>query len=294
MVESFLKYIQFEKRFSPHTLLSYKTDLQQFGKFLKQTYAEAKPELADFGMVRSWIVQLVENNRDSSSVNRKIACLRSYYKFLMKREVITRDPMLKIRILKSKKKLPHFVKENDMVEMLDKNPEFTGDHAGLRDRLILELLYGTGMRLSELINLKESQIDLANRTVKVLGKRNKERVIPFSRSLVSLIETYRKAKKKEVELKDSQYLLNTDQGGKLYPMMVYRSVRKYLSKFSSVEKRSPHILRHTYATHLLNKGAEINAVKDLLGHSSLAATQVYTHNSMDKIKKVFDQAHPKA
>ncbi len=294
MVESFLKYIKFEKRFSPHTVLSYKTDLRQFGDFLKQTYSEEKPGLANYGMVRSWVVQLVEANRDASSVNRKIACLRSFYKFLMKREVITKDPMLKIRVLKTSKKLPHFVKENEMVDVLDHHTDFTDDHAGLRDRITLELLYGTGIRLSELINLKETQIDLANRTIKVLGKRNKERVIPFSTGLVSLIKSYRKAKKKEVGVKDHPYLLVTDQGGKLYPVMVYRSVKKYLNKFTSVEKCSPHVLRHTYATHLLNKGAEINAVKDLLGHSSLAATQVYTHNSMEKIKKVFDQAHPKA
>jgi integrase/recombinase XerC len=294
MVESFLKYIQFEKRFSPHTVLSYQTDLQQFGDFLKQTYSEEKPESANYGMVRSWLVQLVETARDPASVNRKIACLRSFYKFLMRREIITKDPMIKIRVLKTKKKLPHFVNENDMVDVLDHHTDFTDDHAGLRDRLILELLYGTGMRLSELINLKETQIDLLQRTVKVLGKRNKERVIPFSAGLVSIIESYRKAKKREVEAKNHSYLLVTDLGSKLYPMMVYRVVRNYLNKFTSVEKRSPHVLRHTYATHLLNKGAEINAVKDLLGHSSLAATQVYTHNSMDKLKKVFDQAHPKA
>lgn len=294
MVESFLKYIQFEKRFSPHTVLSYQTDLEQFGDFLKQTYSDEKPESANYGMVRSWVVQLVQADREASSVNRKIACLRSFYKFLMKREVIIKDPMLKIRVLKTSRKLPQFVKENEMVEVLDNHTDFTDDHAGWRDRIILELLYGTGMRLSELINLKESQIDLAQRTLKVLGKRNKERVIPFSTSLVSLIESYRKAKKKDVDSKNHPYLLVTDLGGKLYPMMVYRAVKRYLNKFTSVEKCSPHVLRHTYATHLLNKGAEINAVKDLLGHSSLAATQVYTHNSMEKLKKVFDQAHPKA
>ena len=297
MVESFLKYVRFEKRFSPHTVLSYQTDLQQFGNFLKQTYSEKKPELANYGMVRSWIVQLVESGRNPSSINRKIACLRSFYKFLLKGDVITKDPMVKIRVLKTKKRLPHFVKENDMVELLDKTA-FTADHAGLRDRLILELFYGTGMRLSELINLKESQINLRGRTVKVLGKRNKERVIPFLPGLVSIIEAYCKARrkevKKEVESANHNYLLVTDEGEQLYPMMVYRLVKKYLNKFTSVDKRSPHVLRHTYATHLMNKGAEINALKDLLGHTSLAATQVYTHNSMDKLKKVFDQAHPKA
>ena len=293
MVESFLKYIRFEKRLSPHTVLSYQTDLQQFGNFLKQTYSEKKPELSNYGMVRSWIVQLVENGRNPSSINRKIACLRSFYKFLLKRDVITKDPMVKIRVLKTKKRLPHFVKENDMVDLLDKT-DFAADHAGLRDRLILELFYGTGMRLSELINLKESQINLRGRTVKVLGKRNKERVIPFLPGLVSIIEAYCKVRRKEVGSANHNYLLVTDEGEQLYPMMVYRLVKKYLNKFTSVDKRSPHVLRHTYATHLMNKGAEINALKDLLGHTSLAATQVYTHNSMDKLKKVFDQAHPKA
>src|SRR5882672_8464324 len=220
MVESFLKYVRFEKRLSPHTVLSYQTDLQQFGNFLKQTYSEKRPELANYGMVRSWIVQLVESGRNPSSINRKIACLRSFYKFLLKRDVITKDPMVKIRVLKAKKRLPHFVKENDMVALLD-NTAFTADHAGLRDRLILELFYGTGMRLSELINLKESQINLRGRTVKVLGKRNKERVIPFGVNLVVLIEAYRFAKKKEVGTKDHQFLLVTDQGKKLYPVMVY-------------------------------------------------------------------------
>lgn len=173
MVASFLKYVQFEKRFSPHTVLSYQTDLQQFGKYIRQTYSEKKPELANHGMVRSWIVSLVESERNASSVNRKIACLRSFYKYLLKREVITKDPMMKIRVLKTKKRLPHFVKENDMTVMLD-NRDFTDDHAGLRDRLMLEMFYGTGMRLSELINLKESQINLAERTVKVLEKETKK------------------------------------------------------------------------------------------------------------------------
>jgi integrase/recombinase XerC len=294
MVESFLKFLQFEKRASPHTVTSYQTDLRQFKKFLTTTYDEREPGAATHGMVRSWIVQLAENDLDASSVNRKIACLRSFYKFLLKREAILRDPMQKIRVLKTKKKLPHFVKENDMVNLLDGEARFAPDHAGLRDQLILELFYGTGMRLSELINLKEAAIDLRDRTIKVLGKRNKERVIPFGVNLVSLIQAYRSVKKKEVEAGDHPFLLVTGQGKKLYPVLVYRIVKNRLNSFTSVEKPSPHVLRHTYATHLLNKGAEINAVKDLLGHSSLAATQVYTHNTMEKLKKVFDQAHPKA
>ena len=293
MIDSFLNYLQFEKRFSPHTVSSYRNDLSQFKIYLKENYEE-EPVAATYTMVRGWIVSLVEKKLDALSVNRKIASLRSYYKFLQKQEMIKKDPMTKIKVLKTKKKLPHFVKEPDMATMLDQ-PSFESNHEGCRERLILELLYGTGMRLSELINLKENQVNLRERTVRVIGKRNKERVIPFSDSLVNVIKEYTRVRNKEVEVSNVHgCLIVNNTGGKCYPMMVYRIVTKHLGEFSSVEKKSPHVLRHTYATHLLNKGAEINAVKDLLGHSSLAATQVYTHNTMEKLKKVFDQAHPKA
>ena len=293
MVDSFLKYLQFEKRVSQHTVLAYQNDLHQFSTFLSGTFNEQSAEKADYGMIRAWIVQLSESDIEPRSINRKIATLRSYYKHLLRQEVITVTPMLKIRVLKTKKKLPSFVKEGDMINMLD-NVVFEGTLDGWRERLILELFYGTGIRLSELIHLKESQVDLLNRTIKVLGKRNKERVIPFSGSIVSILEGYLRIRNKEVSMKGHGFLFVTDSGECCYPMMIYRIVKKHLDEHTSTDKRSPHVLRHTYATHLLNKGAEINAVKDLLGHSSLAATQVYTHNTLDKLKKVFEQAHPKA
>ena len=293
MVDSFLKYIQFEKRYSPKTVLSYKTDLLQFENYLTKEFTGTSTQEANYGLVRSWIVSLVEENFDSLSINRKIACLRSYYKFLLRQEIITQDPMAKIRVLKTKKKLPHFVNEQDTVKLLD-NLQFADDHEGQRDRLILELLYGTGIRLAELISLKENYVNLKDSTIRVLGKRNKERVIPFSSPLVTIIKSYLLVRNREVENKNHGFLLVTESGEPLYPMLVNRVVKKYMKLFTSVEKKSPHVLRHTYATHLLNKGAEINAVKDLLGHSSLAATQVYTHNTIEKLKNAYKKAHPKA
>jgi integrase/recombinase XerC len=292
MISSFLKYLQFEKRLSPHTVTAYATDLHQFAEFLQNTFRLPDPGQADHGLVRSWIISLVESGIDAPSVNRKIACLRSFYKFLLRQESIRRDPMMKIRALKTKKKLPSFVKESEMANLLDNNL-LEDNLAGWTERLVLELFYGTGIRLSELLNLKESNVDFNGRTIKVLGKRNKERVIPFSKKLVSIIEGYRE-KKMQIAHVQSENLLVTENGKPCYPMMIYRIVKKNLQCYSTSDKKSPHVLRHTYATHLLDKGAEINAVKDLLGHSSLAATQVYTHNSMEKLKKVFDQAHPKA
>lgn len=293
MVDSFLKYLQFEKRVSPHTLRAYQTDLLQFQDFLKQTFPSEKIEFVNHGLVRAWIISLAEQGIESRSVNRKIASLKSFFKFLTRLEVIANDPMQKVRVLKSKKKLPSFINENDMNRMLDSIP-FEDTFEDWRNKLVLELFYSTGIRLSELINLKESHIDLKNQTMKVRGKRNKERLIPFPAALVSTINSYVQIRNKSVPMGNNEYFFVTDSGKPCYPVLIYRVVKKYLDSYSTVEKRSPHVLRHTYATHLLNKGADINAVKDLLGHANLAATQVYTHNSIDKLKRTFDKAHPKA
>lgn len=292
MIESFLRYIEFEKRFSKHTVVSYKTDLSQFQDFLSSTYELEAVYDASFPMIRSWIAHLVDSKNEPRSVNRKIASLRSFYKFLLRQGHISKDPMLKIRVLKTQKRLPEFVKEEEINHLLD-HVVFDNTFEGFRDRLILELLYGSGMRLAELLQLTDGSINFTARTLRVLGKRNKERVIPFGENLVSIIKNYQEARNRQVGRKDNAPLLVTDSGEPAYRMMIQRTVKKYLSA-TGVERRSPHVLRHTYATHLLNKGAEINAVKDLLGHSSLAATQVYTHNTMEKLKKAFEQAHPKA
>ncbi|MBA4852755.1 tyrosine-type recombinase/integrase [Emticicia sp. BO119] len=297
MVSYFLQHIQFEKRLSHHTLMAYENDMKQFSLYLEFQYELKEPEKADSQMIRSWIASLAEEKMDNRSINRKIATLRSYYNFLLRRKAISADPMLKIKALKTDRSLPKFVEEKPMQTMLD-DVEFASDFKGLRDKLVLELLYGTGMRLAELIALKINDINLYNHTLIVLGKRNKHRVIPISKSLMEAINAYLSYREEVLienqENKDSHYLILTDNGTQAYPMFIQRLVKRYLSLVTSLEQRSPHVLRHTFATHLLNRGADLNAIKDLLGHTSLAATQVYTHNTIEKLKKVFQQAHPKA
>ena len=293
MVDLFLKYLQNEKRYSAHTVISYKNDLTQFSDYLATTYQLSSPLLVDHTIIRSWILTLMEQEMEPRSVNRKIACLKSYYKFFLKTGEITKDPTLKVKSLKVKKALPTFVEEQSLVQLLD-HFQFTDDFPGWRDKLMMELLYGTGIRLSELINLKEESVNSYEKTVKVFGKGSKERIIPLNKSLMNLIITYKNKKSGFMTDNLSNYLIVTDKGEQLYPMFVYRIVKKYLDVVTTVEKRSPHTLRHSFATHLLNKGADLNAIKDLLGHTSLAATQVYTHNSIEKLKAIFDQAHPKS
>lgn len=244
-------------------------------------------------MVRSWVLSLMDDGISPKSVNRKIASIRSYYKFLLRRELIEKDPTSRVKLLKTAKELPNFADEKELVIELD-GDSFKEGFKGSQQRVIMELLYGTGIRLSELLGLKASDINRHDRTIKVLGKRNKERIIPISAGLIQIIDDYINEKNHTFSSHPNDYLIVNNNGGKAYPMLVYRTVKEYLNNLSSVEKKSPHTLRHTFATHLLNKGADLNAVKDLLGHSSLAATQVYTHNSLEKLKAVFDQAHPKA
>lgn len=293
MVSYFLQHIKYEKRLSHHTVTAYETDLTQFSAYLLFQYEFKEPEKADFQMIRSWIVALVDEKIENRSINRKIATLRSFYNFLLRHKSITNDPMLKIKALKTDKTLPKYVEEKPMENLLD-DMEFSDDFSGLRDKLVLELLYGTGMRLAELIGLKITDLNLYNNTLMVLGKRNKQRIIPVNKSLVEAIKKYLTLRTDITDDTTNTYLIVTDSGTQAYPMFIQRLVKKYLSLVTSLEQRSPHVLRHTFATHLLNRGADLNAIKDLLGHTSLAATQVYTHNSIEKLKKVFKQAHPKA
>jgi integrase/recombinase XerC len=289
--ERFLAYIQYEKRYSPHTVTAYRTDLDQFFGYLQIQYNISDIHEVSHPMIRSWLVYLMEHQVGSRSVNRKLTTLKSFYKFLLREGFLDENPMRKITSPKIAKRLPVFV-EREKMEMLFNQVTFGEGYPGIRDRLILELFYSTGMRLSELVNLKETDIDFHHDTIKVLGKRNKERLIPFSMKFESLLKSYLDEKGKAFGDHDDLFL--TDKGRKIYPKLVYRIVNRYIGEVTTMGKKSPHVLRHTFATHLLNNGAELNAVKELLGHASLSATQVYTHNTIEKLKRIYKQAHPKA
>ena len=292
MFELFLKYLRFEKRYSDHTVSSYKIDLKQFIEFIEKEFGLKKLNSVNHKIARSWIINLSSENLTSATINRKIASAKSFYKYLISREKLNENPFKKISLLKKEKKLPSFIKEKDIKLMFDQS-KFKNNLIDTRNLLILELLYGTGIRLSELINLKIKDCDLNKNQIKVLGKRNKERIIPINKNIKSQLEKYLILRAQK-EIKNSEYLIITSKYEKSYPMFIYRIVKNNLSKTINSEKYNPHILRHTFATHLVNKGANINAVKDLLGHSSLAATQIYTHNSIEKLKETFQTSHPKA
>lgn len=294
-IQPFLDYLKFQKRYSRNTVISYENDLTSFFDFLFGQFGEMPVPDITASFVRSWLASLKEQGMESRSVNRKISALKSFFKFNMRSGVVSKSPMSAIISPKNKKRLPQFVDEKG-TEVLFKHVEFDQSWRGQTNYLLLQLLYNTGMRQAELIGLKESQVDRSYNQIKVLGKGNKERVIPVSRELIGLIEVYVQRKRKELENFDAVHVLVTETGKKLYPGYVYKTVKKYLSEkdVTTISKRSPHVLRHTFATHLMNNGADINAVKELLGHSSLAATQVYTHNTIDKLKDIYRKAHPKA
>lgn len=289
--EKFLQYIKFEKRFSPHTITAYQSDLGQFYAFLEKTYQLNDIKAVNHQIIRSWIASLMEQKTSSRSIHRKLTSLKTFYKFLLREGEVKINPMQKVVAPKVSKRLPVFVDKKNMNAMLD-NIDFGKDLEGLRNRLILEMFYCTGMRLSELINLKISQVNNYTGTIKVLGKRNKERLIPFTPPLKNLIDQYMSERKKA--RLNSEYIFVTERGEKVYEKLVYRVVRQYLSAATTADKKSPHVLRHTFATHMLNNGADLNAIKELLGHSNLSATQVYTHNSFEKLKNIYKQAHPRA
>jgi integrase/recombinase XerC len=289
--ESFISYLKYEKRNSSHTVTAYKKDLDQFVLYCTERVGEFGVKRVDAKLVRSWIVSLMEQKYTPRSVNRKISTLKAFFRFLMKNEVVENNPAVNIPVPKIRKKLPNFVEENNLHHLLD-DGFFTDDFCGIRDKLIITLLYGTGIRLAELLHLKERDFDTGGYLIKVLGKRQKERIIPYPRSINQLLQQYIAIRNREIG-NSREALLVTEKGMPVYEKLIYRVVNKYLEKVTSLEKKSPHVLRHSYATHLLNRGADLNAVKELLGHSNLSATQIYTHTTFEKLHTIYKQAHPR-
>ena len=300
---SFIQYIQFEKRYSPHTVSAYQSDLDQFFSFLNNPDNASTapgpvvthPSQITHYQIRNWMVELMDNQIIPRSVNRKVATLRKYFKFLLQQNIITINPASKINTPRIPKNLPVVVEEAKLTQLLLDNEVFSDDFFGRRDKLVIEMLFGTGMRLSELLGVKDTDINTYEGTVKVLGKRNKERIIPVNNELKLLLAEYQQLKQNENFVgNNSLTLIVTNKGVPAYPGLIYQIVQKYLTYISTQTKKSPHVLRHTFATSLLNNGADLNAIKELLGHANLSATQIYTHNSVERLKSIYKQAHPKA
>ena len=292
-IQHFLDYLKFEKSYSRHTITSYQNDLVAFFDFLQMQFGELALVDIKPTFVRSWLAGLKENGMEGKSINRKISALKSFFKHQLRQQNIKVSPMATIISPKVSKRLPQFVDKADMDTLFD-HVEFPNNWEGRTQRLLIQLFYNTGIRQAELVGLKESQVDRHNNSIKVLGKGNKERIIPVSNKLMDVLQGYISGKRTELELFEAELLLVNARGKKLYPRYVYNTVKKYLSLVTTIDKKSPHVLRHTFATHLMNNGADLNAVKELLGHSSLAATQIYTHNTIDKLKDIHKKAHPKA
>jgi integrase/recombinase XerC len=288
----FLQYIKYIKHYSPHTVLSYQKDLEQFFSY-SGFDAGSEESSVNAQNIREWMVNLMENGNTARTTNRKISALKRYFGYLLKEGIINTNPAKRVLTPKMDKKLPVFVSEDHMDNLLDQ-VEFGDDYIGFRNRVLIETFYNTGMRLSELVNLQIGDVDFSQQTIKVLGKRNKERIIPISPVFYDLLQEYIAACSKEFPGLKVEYLFLTSSGKKIYPRLVYRVVHRFLTMVTTVDKKSPHVLRHTFATHMLNKGADLNAIKELLGHANLSATEVYTHNTFEKLKSVYKQAHPRA
>jgi len=290
---SFLEYLKFEKRYSHHTIRSYQDDLSFFFEYLDFEYPDLSLREIKSTFIRSWLAKQKEKGASAKTINRRISTLKSFFKYQLRQEAIETSPMTTIVSPKQSKRLPNYVEQKD-TEVLFGYVEFPDNWEGWMNKMILELLYCSGMRLSELISLKETQVDLHKNNLKILGKGNKERIIPFSNEMKLNIEGYLAQKSSRFGKTAAEFLLVNEKGRKLYPKYVQMVVKKYLSLITTIDKKSPHVLRHSFATHLMNNGAELNAVKELLGHSSLAATQIYTHNTIEKLKDIHKKAHPKA
>jgi integrase/recombinase XerC len=289
----FLDFLRFEKRSSPHTISAYESDLFQFSAFLESEHALTDPLLAGHLQIRSWIVNLMEQGIGPRSVNRKITALRSFYKYEMRQGRVKINPLLRIQGPKTPTRLPVFVEQDKIEELLTK-VDFGSDYEGKMKKLIVETFYDTGMRLSELIHLKLDYVDLYGSSLKVLGKRNKERIIPMGKILQDQLKEFMGLRKKARSGLYDDYLFVHENGKKLSEMFVYSTINLYLGMVTTLDKKSPHVLRHTFATHMLNNGADLNAIKEILGHANLSATQIYTHNTIEKLKNIHKQAHPKA
>jgi len=292
--DRFLDYLAYEKRYSQHTINAYRSDLDQFLIFLTDQYQLEHIDKVDHQVIRSWIVSMMDNGMTSRTVNRKITTLKSYFKYLLKEGEIRENPMSRVIAPKTSHRLPAFVEEESMNTLFN-NVNFGEGYPAVRDRMIMELFYATGMRLSELIGMKENDVDLFKNALKVTGKRNKQRIIPFSKYIADMFSNYFEMKRKAFTGESEEsHLFLTNKGEKLYPRLVNRIVHHYLDQVTTISKRSPHVIRHTFATHMLNNGADLNAIKEILGHANLAATQVYTHNTIEKLKSIYKQAHPRA
>ena len=292
LIKDFLNYLRLERNYSERTIVAYEADLREFEEYFKKTDAELDFRSVHSDNVRNWMVSLMDEGRTETSVNRKLSSLRSFYRFLLRRKEITVNPMLKVVGPKKKKPLPSFVREKDMDRLLDEVP-FGGGFEGCRDRTILEMFYATGMRLSELIGLNDADVDFSAKLIKVTGKRNKQRLIPFGNELAEDLHLYINVRNEAMPQEAEAFFVLND-GKRMYPMAVYRIVKRNLSRVVSLKKRSPHVLRHTFATAMLNDSAELRSVKELLGHESLVTTEVYTHATFEELKKVYEQAHPRA